>query len=87
MEPGAVSRIVVLKVAQMDRAGGLPHGMTYMEYEGWDGLSSTRGDMVHHIGVGDVFVAAGSIPQGVMHRLSWTVTTGRSGCPRLPRRA
>lgn len=27
MEPGAVSRIVVLEVAQMDRAGGLPHGM------------------------------------------------------------
>ena len=40
-------------------AGGLYRVETYMEYEGWDGLSSTRGDMVHHIGVGDVFVAAG----------------------------
>ncbi|MEZ4628259.1 MAG: sialate O-acetylesterase [Eubacteriales bacterium] len=30
-----------------------------MEYEGWDGLSTTRGDMVHHVGVGDVFVIAG----------------------------
>ena len=40
-------------------AGGLYRIETYMEYEGWDGLSSTRGDMVHHIGVGDVFVAAG----------------------------
>ena len=37
-------------------AGGLYRVETYMEYEGWDGLSSTRGDMVHHIGVGDVFV-------------------------------
>ena len=40
-------------------AGGLYRVETYMEYEGWDGLSSTRGDMVHNIGVGDVFVAAG----------------------------
>lgn len=40
-------------------AGGLYRVETYMEYAGWDGLSSTRGDMVHHIGVGDVFVAAG----------------------------
>ena len=30
-----------------------------MEYQGWDGLSSTRGDMIHNIGVGDVFVVAG----------------------------
>ena len=30
-----------------------------MEYEGWDGLSCTRGDMIHHIGVGDVYVIAG----------------------------
>ena len=40
-------------------AGGLYRVETYMEYEGWDGLSCTRGDMVHHIGVGDVFVIAG----------------------------
>ncbi len=40
-------------------AGGLYRIETYMEYEGWDGLSATRGDMVHHIGVGDVFVIAG----------------------------
>lgn len=40
-------------------AGGLYRVETYMEYEGWDGLSCTRGDMVHNIGVGDVFVIAG----------------------------
>ncbi|WP_418667867.1 sialate O-acetylesterase [Allofournierella sp.] len=40
-------------------AGGLYRIETYMEYEGWDGLSCTRGDMVHNIGVGDVFVIAG----------------------------
>ncbi len=40
-------------------AGGLYRIETYMEYEGWDGLSCTRGDMVHHIGVGDIFVVAG----------------------------
>ncbi len=40
-------------------AGGPYRIETYMEYEGWDGLSCTRGDMVHHIGVGDVFVIAG----------------------------
>lgn len=40
-------------------AGGLYRIETYMDYEGWDGLSCTRGDMVHHIGVGDVFVIAG----------------------------
>lgn len=40
-------------------AGGLYRVETYMEYEGWDGLSTTRGDMVHNIGVGDVFVVAG----------------------------
>lgn len=40
-------------------AGGPYRVETYMEYEGWDGLSCTRGDMVHHIGVGDVFVIAG----------------------------
>lgn len=39
--------------------GGLYRVETYMEYEGWNGLSSTRGDMVHSIGVGDVFVIAG----------------------------
>ncbi|MEG0269363.1 MAG: sialate O-acetylesterase [Clostridia bacterium] len=40
-------------------AGGLYRVETYMEYEGWDGLSVTRGDMAHNIGVGDVFVIAG----------------------------
>ncbi|MEN6419603.1 MAG: sialate O-acetylesterase [Clostridiaceae bacterium] len=40
-------------------AGGPYRVETYMDYEGWDGLSCTRGDMVHHIGVGDVFVIAG----------------------------
>jgi len=40
-------------------AGGLYRIETYMEYEGWDGLSSTRGDMVHNLGVGDIFVVAG----------------------------
>lgn len=40
-------------------AGGLYRVETYMDYEGWDGLSCTRGDMVHNIGVGDVFVIAG----------------------------
>lgn len=40
-------------------AGGLYRIETYMDYEGWDGLSVTRGDMVHHIGIGDIFVIAG----------------------------
>lgn len=40
-------------------AGGPYRIETYMEYEGWDGLSCTRGDMVHNIGVGDIFVVAG----------------------------
>ncbi len=40
-------------------AGGLYRIETTMDYEGWDGLSVTRGDMVHNIGVGDVFVIAG----------------------------
>lgn len=40
-------------------AGGLYRIETYMEYEGWDGLSCTRGDMIHNVGVGDVFVIAG----------------------------
>ena len=40
-------------------AGGPYRIETYMDYESWDGLSCTRGDMVHHIGVGDVFVIAG----------------------------
>ncbi|MEG1752284.1 MAG: sialate O-acetylesterase [Christensenella sp.] len=39
--------------------GGLYRVETYMEYEGWNGLSVTRGDMVHNIGVGDIFVIAG----------------------------
>lgn len=39
--------------------GGLYRIETYMEYAGWDGLSTTRGDIVHNIGVGDVFVIAG----------------------------
>lgn len=41
------------------KAGGPYRIETYMEYEGWDGLSCTRGDMVHNIGVGDIFVIAG----------------------------
>lgn len=40
-------------------AGGMYRIETYMEYDGWDGLSCTRGDMIHNIGVGDVFVIAG----------------------------
>ena len=40
-------------------AGGLYRIETYMDYEGWDGLSCTRGDMIHNVGVGDVFVIAG----------------------------
>lgn len=40
-------------------AGGPYRIETYMEYEGWDGLSSTRGDMIHFIGVGDIYVVAG----------------------------
>lgn len=40
-------------------AGGLYRLETYMDYEGWDGLSCTRGDMVHNWGIGDVFVIAG----------------------------
>lgn len=40
-------------------AGGLYRIETYMDYEGWDGLSVTRGDIVHNIGVGDIFVIAG----------------------------
>lgn len=40
-------------------AGGLYRLETYMDYDGWDGLSCTRGDMIHHFGVGDVFVIAG----------------------------
>ena len=40
-------------------AGGSYRIETYMEYDGWDGLSCTRGDMVHNVGVGDVFVVAG----------------------------
>lgn len=39
--------------------GGLYRIETYMDYEGWDGLSCTRGDMIHNIGVGDIFVIAG----------------------------
>lgn len=40
-------------------AGGLYRIETKMTYEGWDGFSLTRGDMVHHIGVGDLYVIAG----------------------------
>ncbi len=40
-------------------AGGPYRIETYMEYEGWDGLSCTRGDMIHQIGVGDIYVIAG----------------------------
>ena len=40
-------------------AGGLYRIETYMDFEGWNGLSCSRGDMIHNIGVGDVFVIAG----------------------------
>ncbi len=40
-------------------AGGLYRIETYMDYEGWDGLSVTRGDVIHNLGVGDIFVVAG----------------------------
>lgn len=40
-------------------AGGLYRIETSLTYEGWDGLSVTRGDMVHCIGVGDIFLIAG----------------------------
>lgn len=40
-------------------AGGLYRVETEMFYEGYDGYSLTRGDMVHHLGVGDVYVVAG----------------------------
>lgn len=40
-------------------AGGLYRLETKLRYEGTSGLSVTRGDMVHHFGVGDVFIIAG----------------------------
>ena len=40
-------------------AGGLYRIETTMTFEGWDDLCCTRGDMVHNIGVGDVFAIAG----------------------------
>lgn len=40
-------------------AGGLYCVETEMYFDGWDGLSCNRGDMVPHLGVGDVFVIAG----------------------------
>ncbi|MFD5224269.1 sialate O-acetylesterase [Microbacterium sp. NPDC058342] len=40
-------------------AGGPYRIETTLEYEGMDGLAVTRGDVVHHIGVGDVYVVAG----------------------------
>jgi hypothetical protein len=40
-------------------AGGLYRIETRMEYSGWNGYSVTRGDMVHHIGVGDIFAVCG----------------------------
>lgn len=40
-------------------AGGLYRIETTLTYDGWDGYSITRGDMVHHVGVGDIFVVAG----------------------------
>ena len=39
-------------------AGGLYRVESIIEYEGWD-ASVTRGDMVHHIGVGDNYLIAG----------------------------
>lgn len=40
-------------------AGGLYRIETMLHYDGWDGLSVTRGDMVHFVGVGDIFLIAG----------------------------
>jgi len=40
-------------------AGGLYRIETCIDYTGANGLSITRGDMVHHVGVGDIYVIAG----------------------------
>ena len=40
-------------------AGGLYRLETMVDYPGSNGLLVTRGDMVHHFGVGDVYVIAG----------------------------
>lgn len=40
-------------------AGGLYRVETCIDYTGSNGLSITRGDMIHHVGVGDIFVIAG----------------------------
>ncbi len=40
-------------------AGGPYRLETTMTYAGCDGLSVTRGDIIHHLGVGDIFIIAG----------------------------
>ncbi len=40
-------------------AGGLYRIESCLKYEQWDCRRCTRGDMVHHIGVGDIFLIAG----------------------------
>lgn len=40
-------------------AGGLYRIESCLKYEQWDCRRCTRGDMVHHVGVGDVFLIAG----------------------------
>lgn len=47
------------RISMILPVGGLYRIETKMEYEGWDGLSVTRGDMVHHVGVGDVYLISG----------------------------
>lgn len=55
IEPGHSWRVTLHRIP----AGGLYRIESIIEYEGWDGLSVTRGDMVHHIGVGDNYLIAG----------------------------
>ena len=40
-------------------AGGLYRIESCLKYEQWDCRRCTRGDMVHHVGVGDIFLIAG----------------------------
>ena len=40
-------------------AGGLYRIESCLKYDQWDCRKCTRGDMVHHIGVGDIFLIAG----------------------------
>lgn len=39
--------------------GGLYRFETMIDYEGSNGLTVTRGDMIHHFGIGEIFVIAG----------------------------